>query len=446
MQSTHLALLVGVILVLGFFVGRSMKRFHMPMILGYMFTGIILGPSFLNISQELQSNLSFIVDLTLGMVAFSIGLELIFSELKSFGRSIIWIIISESFCAFFLVAIAMYLFTSNLALSLAFAVMAPASAPAGTVAVIQEYKARGKLTKALYAVVGFDDGLAIVLFGFVLAILNSIFSVQEGLEANSFWSMLLMPFQELAFSLLLALFLAFVLELILLCVKEVKDVLILAVGFVMISNSLCQLLHTSLILTNMLVGLFVANAPRKELKERVKEPLLEILPLLYILFFVLAGAHLQINKIFELNAYALIYICMRSLGLVGGAWIGASLGGAEKKIRKYLGLGILSQAGVAIGLSLALQKEFRGAGALLSSAEGLQTSGDFVGSSVLLTIVMTSLFFELLGPIFTKYALQQAGEIQLLRQESLSHYRKIIQKPQGIAAMAVLNNLVKNNH
>ena len=424
-----------------------MKRFHMPMILGYMFTGIILGPSVLNISEALQSNLSFVVDLTLGMVAFSIGLELIFSELKSFGKSIIWIIVSESFCAFFLVFVGMYFFTSNLALSLAFAVMAPASAPAGTVAVIQEYKARGKLTKALYAVVGFDDGLAIVIFGFVLALLNSIFSMQQGIEQDNFWQMFLMPFQELALSILLALFLALVLEIILLWVKEVKDVLILAVGFVMISNSLCQLSHTSLILTNMLVGLFVTNSHRKELKERVKEPLLEILPLLYILFFVLAGAHLQIDKIFELNAYALIYICMRSLGLVGGAWLGATLGGAEKKIRRYLGLGILSQAGVAIGLSLALQKECRGAGALInSSSDVLQTSGDFVGSSVLLTIVMTSLFFELLGPIFTKYALQQAGEIQLLRQENLSHYRKMIQKPQGIAAMSVIDKLVKNKH
>ena len=124
--------------------------------------------------EACMKQLSFITEVALGFVAFSIGSELKMSSLRSLGKGIIYIILAESFAAFLLVAAAIYAITGDAALSLVFGSMAPASAPAGTVAVIQEFKAKGSLTKALYAVVGFDDALAIIIFGFAAALAKNI--------------------------------------------------------------------------------------------------------------------------------------------------------------------------------------------------------------------------------------------------------------------------------
>lgn len=447
LEDLPISFLVGVILIFGFFVGRSMKRFHMPMIIGYMLTGVVLGPSGFNITDgKMQANLSFITEITLGLVAFNIGLELIIRELKVFGLGIISIIVSESFCAFLFVFLGMYAFTGNLALSLAFGAMAPASAPAGTVAVIQEYKTTGRLTKALYAVVGFDDGLAIIIFGFVLAFLNHLLNLENGGSGISVWYILGRPFFEIFLSVFLSSILSWIFCKLLHIISDVRDILILIFGFIMVGNSLCYFFQLSLILTNMLIGLFIGNTQGKEIREKIEDPLLGVMPLLYILFFVLAGAHLRLEKIGDFSYLALIYVIGRSLGLIGGAWLGATIGRAEKKIKRYIGLGILSQAGVAIGLSLILQQDLKGKGKILDFPNSLEsTVGDFIGNNVLLTIVITSIFFELIGPIFTKIALEKAGELRPLRQEDLRFYREMIKKPQEIAAFSIVDKLMKTS-
>jgi len=130
-------LLVGVMTIIGLYAGKSMKWVRMPSIIGFMLVGVIIGPSLFNILDEpLQKQLSFITEIALGFVALSIGLELNFKSLKELGAGIIVIIICESFFAFFAVTAGLFLLTGDLALALTFGAIAPASAPAGTVAVI----------------------------------------------------------------------------------------------------------------------------------------------------------------------------------------------------------------------------------------------------------------------------------------------------------------------
>ncbi|MCJ7766543.1 MAG: cation:proton antiporter, partial [Thiovulaceae bacterium] len=151
---------LGVSLLLAFYIGQSARFIRLPMILGYMVTGIILGPSVLGmIDPEGLEQLSFVIDVGLGIVAFSIGTELDLFSLKRLGFGIVTVIFAESFGAFMLVFFFVYLFSQDLVLAILLGAIAPASAPAGTVAVIKEYKAKGPMTKALYAVVGFDDAL-----------------------------------------------------------------------------------------------------------------------------------------------------------------------------------------------------------------------------------------------------------------------------------------------
>lgn len=403
--------LVGTTVIVSFFSGRLMKYVKLPSILGYIILGVIFGPSILNLLNEgLQERLSFITEIALGFVALSIGLELKFSSLRKLGSGIIYIIFAESFGAFLLVLPAIYLLTRNLPLALIFGAVAPASAPAGTVAVIQEYRAKGSLTKALYAVVGFDDGLGIVIFGFASAIARSILMNETGSSSGNILFMLVTPLKEIALSLIVGYIFAILFSLVARKIASAGDVLILAIGFTFVATGICKGLHLSLILTNMIIGMVIVNTQHRSLVQKIHDRLPIIMPLLFILFFSLAGSNLHIKALPSLGGIGIVYILTRSGGKIGGARIGAIIGKVEGKIRKYVGLGILSQAGVAIGLALIVKHEFRGLGKVLDSATNM-TSGDEIGAIVITTVTATCIFFEIIGPILTKIALVKAEEI-----------------------------------
>jgi Kef-type K+ transport system membrane component KefB len=188
--------------------------------------------------------------------------------------------------------------------------------------------------------------------------------------------------------------------------QSARDILIVVFGVILVCTGLSIRWHLSLIFTNMVVGFVLANARHESLLNRVTSPLLEVMPLLFVLFFCLAGAHLQLSTLPALGAIGVVYIIGRSAGLIGGARLGAKFGHVEEKVKKYVGLGILSQAGVAIGLSLIVKHEFTQLDARYHLPHAVE-----IGSSVLATITATCIFFEIIGPILTKVALKKAGEI-----------------------------------
>ena len=291
--------------------------------------------------------------------------------------------------------------------------IAPASAPAGTVAIIREYKASGNLTKALYAVVGFDDGLGIIIFGFASAIAQSIMISQSGGPEHGITAMLLHPLKEVALSFLFGTLAAFLYSMFTRKLRDPNEILILSFGFIFVLCGICQLEHLSLILTCMVFGMYIVNTQSNSLIIRIQDRLSTILPLLFILFFTLAGASLNLSAIPQLGLLGLVYILSRSAGLIGGSRLGAIIGKADTMIKKYLGLGILSQAGVAIGLTILVKQNFRGLGEVVSNIDGkITTTGDQLGAIVLTTITATCIVFEIIGPIFTKIGLTKAGEIK----------------------------------
>jgi len=400
-------LVLGGIVGLGFYAGRSMKHLRLPSIIGFMLLGVLLGPSLVNLlHEEFQAQLSFITDVALSFVAVSIGLELSFRALKKQGSGIILVIFSESFLTFIVVTAAVYLLSRDLPLALVFGAIAPASAPAGTVAIIQEYKARGSLTKALYAVVGFDDGLGIIIFGFAAAVAKSLLSVEAGGETLKWYLLITEPLIEIASSVGIGAVIALVFCLLARKLQNPRDIFILVFAAIMVSAGFCRMLHLSVILTNMVMGIVIINTQPASLVEKLHRELSEFMPLLFILFFVLAGANLHIATLPTLGVVGLVYIAARSAGLMGGAALGASIGKLEPKIRKYLGMGILSQAGVAIGLSLVVKSEF----------SELGIHGQTIGAGVITTVTATCIFFEIIGPILTKIALSKAGEIETAKE------------------------------
>jgi len=421
-------LLLGVVAILGFYFGRAARLARLPSLIGFMVLGVLLGPSLLGFFEDANlASLTFITELALGFVAFSIGAELSLRSLKELGGGIAAIILAESFGAFLIVMLVVFALTRSWPLALLFGAVAPASAPAGTVAVIQEYRARGSLTKALYAVVGFDDGLAILIFGFAAAVAKTLMTndlLGAGAASASVFAAMRGPALELVASLAVGAVLGFVFCLLVRRLHEPRDMLVMTFGIILAATGLSVFYHLSLILTNMAAGFVLVNTRREAFVTRVTAPLRDIMPLLFILFFCLAGAHLRIGDLPKLGAVGILYILARSAGLIGGSRLGARIGRAPLMIRKWVGLGILSQAGVAIGLSLIIRNEF---GELARRPDIAAAVARFaalhpnvrpivydplaIGAAVITVITATSIVFEIVGPILTKIALTRAGEI-----------------------------------
>jgi Kef-type K+ transport system membrane component KefB len=388
---------VGIATILALYAGKLAQKGRLPSIIGFMLLGAILGPSVVHLlTEELQDQLGFINDIALGFVALSIGLELSFTALKRQGKAIIFIILSESIFTAVVVTTALGFLTGNWPFAILFGAIAPASAPAGTVAIIQEYRAKGPLTQALYSVVGFDDGLGIIIFGFASAI-----AVQLLNESAFSATVLLAPLLEVVGSLVVGIVIGALAGLLASRLSSRRDILTLTFGFILFSTGLSNALDLSLILTNLVVGITLVNTQPHRTTERVGESISSVMPLLFTLFFMLAGAHLRFAALPALGLIGLVYILGRSFGLIGGAWIGSILGGADRTIRDNLGLGILSQAGVAIGLALYVQRTFSGFGEM----------GAWIGTTIITTVTATSVIFEIIGPILTRVALRRAGEI-----------------------------------
>lgn len=396
--------LIGIAVILAFYMGKLVKKISLPSIIGYIVVGAIIGPSIIGLFDEKTvKDFNFISNIALGFVAFSIGIELKFSTLKKLGYGIITIIFAESLFAFVVVFIGIYLLTRDLPLSLVFAAMAPASAPAGTVAVIQECRARGDLTKALYAVVGFDDGLAIIIFGFAASLAKILLEAEQTGVARSLWPSLINPSLEIFFTLILGFAVGLLFCQLIRFLDTSRDMFILIFGSILITTGLAITFHLSYILANMVIGIMFVNTRSEAFVHKAAAPLMDFMPFIFVLFFCLAGLHLDISKLPALGVIGIVYILTRSAGKIAGASLGAVIGSIGGNIRKYLGIGILSQAGVAIGLSLIVSSEF---------AKFESQHARYIGISVITTITATSIVFEIIGPILTKFALQISGEIR----------------------------------
>lgn len=389
--------IIGLIIGCGIIGGKLSNRARFPAVVGYLLVGLLVGPSVLNIlSTERLQSLDIFNDITLALVAFIIGSQMRSGVLRKIGNGIVAIILAESFGAFLLVFGGVYLLTHKLHVALLFGAMAPASAPAGTAVVLQEYRAKGPLTNALYAVVGLDDGLAIIIYAFAAALAK--LSINGA--SPSFLHIIQKPAYEIIGAVMLGALLGFALGSILKHIRNKKEILTISLATVMICTGLAKYLHFSLILANLTLGLVFANLFLFA-NRRAVETIESISLPLYIIFFIIAGAHLQIEFLPSLGLLGIVYIVCRSLGLVGGAFVGATTARANPVIRKYLGLGILSQAGVAIGLAIMVTREFSALGPV----------GKDVSLLVINTIAATTIVFEVVGPLATKFAIRQAGEI-----------------------------------
>jgi len=388
-------LLAGIAIGLGFLIGKGTHLMKITGIVGYIIAGILIGPEVLGIIHLSSVEIETMTNVALGFVAFIIGGELTISLLRKMGKSIIAIIIGESIGAFFVVFIGIYFLTNNLPLSILFAAMAPASAPAGAVAVIHEYKAKGKLTNAILAVVGFDDGLAVLIYAFSIAIVGVVLS---GVLSVS--TMIFEPIRTIGGALLIGGSIGLLFGVIFKRLVEREEIIALSITAIFITAGLSVLLDVSLILSCMSLGMIIINLypqDNKPVFEHIKSISLPI----YILFFVIAGINLHLGLLISIGAIGIVYIICRSIGLIGGSYLAALASKADPVIRDNIGLGILSQAGVAIGLSL------------IASNKLSELGHPELGTLIVTVVAATTVVFEIIGPLSARFAIMRSGEAQI---------------------------------
>ena len=395
----NLILAIGIIVVVGFFGGLAAGKIKFPRITGYIIVGILLSPSLLNIiPTETVGRLDIITDIALGFIAYLIGGSLRWESIQKLGRSIATILPFQSLGAWFLVTIVLallgHLILPNQAFwqtyfPMAFIIgaISCATAPAATMAIIKQYKAKGPLTTTLLAVVALDDAIAVIAFAIALGISLPLVS---GAGNISLHQMVGVPFLHIAESAGIGIIFAFALAYISRLVRARELLLVVVFGIIMLCAGITSYLGVSSILANMIVGFIVVNKVKRREMFLVIE---EIEDVLFAMFFVLAGLHFDVSVLKTAGILALLIFVTRCLGKYFGSRAGAKVSHASDAVQKYLGLALLPTAGVAVGLVLLAERAFPSFGTIMLNA-------------VLAAVVIN----ELTAPPLTKYAIFKAGE------------------------------------
>lgn len=383
--------------------GRLFQKLKIPQVVGYIVIGIIIGSSgFQILGKETIAALNPISTVSLSLIGFLIGGELKLNVLKKYGKQFIGILLFESITPFFivgaLVTAVAYFFTKNIVYSLSIGLVlgaiCSATAPAATTDVLVEYRTRGPLTTTVYGIVAMDDAVALILY----AIASTIASTLLGGKQLSLTVQLVTIAKDIFGSIFVGCVFGFILSLIVRNVmKDEGRILSFCLGSLFLCTGTCLLLGLDNILAAMALGFFMVNfAPAKT--RAVFDLTTKFTPPIYVLFFVLVGAKLDIWIITPyLGLIAVLYVAGRTLGKSIGSSFGAWLTKAPETVRKFLPYCLLSQAGVAIGLSIAAGNDFP----------------DSIGPEILLIITATTFIVQLIGPVFVKHGVTKAGECGL---------------------------------
>lgn len=410
-SSHHLnvLLLLGIAVFGGTIGARVFRWLRVPQIIGSILIGLLIGQSGLHlVSETVVQAVEPLNYFALGIIGFMIGGELKLAILRKYGKQFTAILVAEGIAAFFLVAggtiLLAYLFTQDLRMSVALGVVlgaiSSATDPASTIQVLWEYKTRGALTTAVVAVVALDDALALTLY----ALGTSVAGILTGHTDGGIVAGLGTAVYELAVSLIVGCIGGLVLRSILIRIQDEDAELTFAIGAVLLAIGLSISLRLDVILASMALGLTLVNtAPWRS--QKTFEIVKRFAPPIYVLFFVLVGARLRVASMSLLTGLLVaVYVLGRSLGKIGGAYLGGRWSGARECVRNYLGLCLFAQGGVAIGLSILASHRFT----------------PEISSVVILVVASTTFLVQLLGPLFVKFGVTKAGEIGLnIREEDL---------------------------
>ncbi|HHT44732.1 MAG TPA: cation:proton antiporter [Fastidiosipila sp.] len=380
---------LSIAILIGIVGGRAANLLKLPNVSGYIIAGLLIGPSFAHLFNASEmAGLSIISEIALAAIAFSIGSEFRWADIKKTGKDVLLITTAEVIGAVLLVFLVMFgIFRQPFAFSLIIASMSAATAPAGILMVIRELKAQGPLVRTILPVVAIDDALGIMVFGISLSIVR----LTTGAESFSVFQIIWAPLYEILGSILLGTIIGFVMSFLSPRTKGRDELLSLVLAFILLGTGAAKWMGVSPLLTCMMIGAVLVNV--KQNANRVFNLISDFTPPINLLFFTIAGASLDLSILSKVGLIGVGYILARAAGKIVGATIGARYVKATKKVVKYLGMSLLTQGGISIGLSLIVAREL-----------------PRYSESIITVILFSVLFYEIAGPVLAKIAIQRAGE------------------------------------
>ncbi|AJR06288.1 putative sodium/hydrogen exchanger [Photobacterium gaetbulicola Gung47] len=381
-------LIIGFIFLTGWLAHAISSRAHIPRVTILVSIGVLVGPVGLDIvPAAFTQHFSTVTHLALAMIGFLLGESFAGRDLIAERRQIFLISLGASLVPAIAVFSLIFLATSNLVLSLVLAGIATATDPAATVDVIHEYRARGAVSRLLKGVVAVDDAWGVIIFSLLLVAATTVAGNETSVGdiAHSAW--------EVFGALLLGVVIGIPMSAVVGRHRPGEPTLVEAMGFVFICGGCALFLDVSYLLACMMLGATVARRAKHIERpfhdiETVSDPFL-------IIFFLLSGMSIELSALNLLGVIGLVYVLARCLGKIFGAVVFAHFAQSSPQVTRYLGWCLLPQAGVAIGMALLVGERL-----------------PEIGEPVLTLAVTTTVFFELIGPLVTRWSLYRAGELQ----------------------------------
>lgn len=412
---------LAIIFLVGFALSRITKLLRLPNVTGYILSGVLIGPFVLDlIPHNIIDNMSFLSDLALGFIAFGVGKFFKKDVLKATGIKVVIITTLEALAAGILVALIVGIAFPDMGWSFALLLgaIATATAPASTMMTINQYNAKGEFVNTLLQVVALDDVICLLVFSIVTAIVQG-----TDVGAMNVWNIILPIIYNVLF--IVIGFVGGIILSYLVKGRSANSKLIIAVGIVCIISGSCILLDISPLLSCMVFGATYINITQDEKLFKYVD---HFDPPIMLLFFVVSGMNMDLSAFATIGLIGVIYFIVRIAGKYFGAWAGCKITKRDNKTTNYLGLALIPQAGVAIGLAFL----------------GQRMLPEDIGNTFLSVILCSSVLYEMCGPILAKFALIKSGAINKeMLLDSKSKKKDVI---DNVAAQHVDVARIENIH
>jgi Kef-type K+ transport system membrane component KefB len=387
----NIYLLVASILILGFILGRILRRLGLTEILAYILAGIVIG-QVLDFSPPAQFS-AIITGMTLALIAYIVGLSFSFAFLKKMGKQMLIILTVQVGITVVATWGFVYLLTKDLPLSIILGSLAGATDPAGTIAVLRDLRAKGTFTDLTVALVGLDDALVIIVYSVGITFAKMLLGEEGGMSFAFTYAL-----REILGGLALGAAIGAAISYFTKRMHLSSDhIFVISVAAAILCWGLAETLEVSAILTCMALGTAVINL-NVQVGNRSNELIDNIMTPIFVLFFATIGMAMDFSLFNAIWLIVIVYCVGRGIGKITGCSLGGAMARSEPRVKKYLGFAMLPQAGVAMGLA------FLAAQAL---------SGHELGDTVVTITTTTTIVFGLLSPPLVQYAVKKAGEASI---------------------------------
>ncbi|MCE1246322.1 MAG: cation:proton antiporter [Firmicutes bacterium] len=391
-------LALGLIVGIGFIAKFICEKIGISHIVGFIILGVLLGRSFFHvINPDIFARLEIVGMLALSMLGFVLGGELNFSKIKGIGNSIPLLAVFESTLTFIIVFGCTFYYSRQMPLALILGAMAATTAPVA-MNVFKKYNSRGPLTRTIFSVIGLDDVVAVFLYALAFSFARALLDM--GQVQFNLAVILGVPLAKMAGCVIIGIIIGGLAHFALKICKKNQDYFVLSLALILISAGVARSLGLSVIITSFVLGTALAGFSPDN--KKIFDELYRFTPPFYIFLIVFAGVLFDVKVLPLITGLAVIYLIVRTVGKLIGARLGAGIAGADANVRKYLGLGLLSQAGIGLCFAIESYISFRNL-----SPEGAMTAGLIIS-----IIVITVPIFELITPPLIKMAIFEAGEAE----------------------------------